>query len=162
MALRFFAIPVHDSAPFEQELNGFLARHKVVSIDRHLIEQGTNSFWAICVDYLNHAPGEAARNLNLSRSRVDYKAILPAEEFAVFSQLRSLRKDLAQTEAVPVYALFTNEQLAQMVQRRCRSKSDMAQIEGIGDSKLDRYAERLLPLLMTLGPRQDASSGELV
>ena len=34
MALRFFVIPVHDSGAFEQELNGFLASHKVVSIDR--------------------------------------------------------------------------------------------------------------------------------
>ena len=93
---------------------------------------------------------------------MDYKAILPAQEFAVFSQLRALRKELAQTEAVPVYTLFTNEQLAQMVQRRCRSKSDLAQIDGIGDGKLDKYAERLLALLSTLGPLQDASSGEPV
>jgi superfamily II DNA helicase RecQ len=162
MALRCFAIPVHDASAFEQELNGFLARHRVVSIDRRLIDQGANSFWAICVDHLDHVSGEAARDLNLSRSRVDYKAILPAEEFAVFSQLRSLRKELAQSEAAPVYALFTNERLAQMVQRRWRSKADLAEIEGIGDGKIDKYAERLLPLLLILGPRQDASSCKLL
>ena len=38
MGLRFFVVPVHDSGAFEQELNGFLAAHKVVSIDRQLIE----------------------------------------------------------------------------------------------------------------------------
>ena len=162
MALRFFTVPVNDGEAFEQELNGFLARHKVLSIDRRLIDQGVNSFWAICVDYIGHMSGEAGRGLNLARSRVDYKAILPAEEFAVFSQLRSLRKELAQSEAVPVYMLFTNEQLAQMVQRRCQSKSDLAQVEGVGDGKIGKYAERLLPLLLTLGPRQDASSGEPV
>ena len=54
MALRFFVVPVNDSGTFEQDLNGFLASHKVVSIDRRLIDQGTNSFWAICVDYLSH------------------------------------------------------------------------------------------------------------
>lgn len=162
MALRFFVVPVHDPGAFEQELNGFLASHKVVSIDRQLIDQGANSFWAICVDYLSHAPGATNRNPNLSRSRVDYKAILPPEEFAVYSQLRELRKELAQTEAVPVYALFTNEQLAQMVQRRCRSRNDLAQIEGIGESKIDKYAERLLPLLLALEARPDASSGEPV
>jgi len=40
MGLRFFVAPVHDSSAFEQDLNGFLAGHKVVSIDRHLIDQG--------------------------------------------------------------------------------------------------------------------------
>jgi len=39
MGLRFFVVPVHDSSAFEQDLNGFLARHKVVPIDRHLIDE---------------------------------------------------------------------------------------------------------------------------
>jgi hypothetical protein len=47
MALCFFTIPVNDSGVFEQELNGFLARHRVVPIDPRFIEQGINSFWAI-------------------------------------------------------------------------------------------------------------------
>ena len=41
MGLRFFVVPVHDSSAFEQDLNGFLARHKVVSIDRHLIDRAS-------------------------------------------------------------------------------------------------------------------------
>ena len=83
MPLRFFVVPVSDSGALEHEVNAFLARHKVVSIERQLIDQGVNSFWAICVDYLSYAPSESAANLNFSRSRVDYKAILPAEEFAM-------------------------------------------------------------------------------
>ena len=160
MALRFFVVPVHDTGALAQELNGFLTGHKVVSIDRHLIDEGSNSFWAICVDYLSHAPGTPLHHSNVSRSRVDYKAILPAEEFVVFSRLRELRKELAQTEAVPVYALFTNEQLAQMVQRRCQSKSELAQIERVGNSRIDKYAERILILLRALEARPDASSSK--
>ena len=34
--------------------------------------------------------------------------------------------------------------------------------KGLATSKIDKYAERLLPLLLTLGTRQDASSGEPV
>jgi len=53
MAFKFLVVPARDSANAEQELNRFLASHKVLSIDRELIDQGMNSFWAICVDYLN-------------------------------------------------------------------------------------------------------------
>ena len=162
MALRFFTVPVSDSTVSEAELNGFLACHKILSIDRQLVVLGLNSFWAICVDYLNGPAGGTAPLANLSRSRVDYKTILSAAEFDVFSRLRQLRKDLSQVEAVPVYALFTNEQLAQMVQRRCRSKSDLAQIEGISETKIDKYAERLLPLLLVLEIPQDAPRSESV
>jgi superfamily II DNA helicase RecQ len=114
------------------------------------------------VDYLDHTPNDGISQSNVARNRVDYKAILPQEEFAVYSQLREMRKELAQTEAVPVYALFTNEQLAQMVQRRCRSKSDLAQIDGIGESKIEKYADSLLPLLVTLEAPRDAPSSESV
>jgi len=160
MALRFFVVPVHDSASAEQELNHFVASHKVLSIDRELIDQGMNSFWAICVDFLNSTVVENTGVSNLSRSRVGYKTILPADEFEVFSRLRDLRKELAQAEAVPVYALFTNEQLAQMVQRRCHSKSDLAAIEGVSDTKIGKYGERLLPLLLALEARQHAPNGK--
>jgi hypothetical protein len=89
MGLRFFVVPVHDSSAFEQDLNGFLARHKVVSIDRHLIDEGVNSFWAICVDYLSHTPGETGHNLNLSRNRVDYKTVFRLERPAGHVSSRS-------------------------------------------------------------------------
>ena len=162
MALRFFVIPARDSVNAEQDLNRFLAGHKVLSIDRQLIDQGMNSFWTICVDYLNSTTVENTAVANLSRSRVDYKTILPPDEFDVFSRLRELRKELAQAEAVPVYALFTNEQLAQMVQRRCHSRSDLAAIEGVSDTKIGKYGDRLLPLLIALEARDDATNGKPV
>ena len=51
---------------------------------------------------------------------MDYKEILKSEDFAVFARLRDLRKEIAQAEAVPVYTVFTNEQLAQLVDRHNR------------------------------------------
>jgi len=162
MSLGCFVVPVHDSMQSENELNGFLANHRILPIYRQLVDQGVNSFRRICLDYLATQSRETGQNSNLSRSRVDYKTILPPEEFEVFSRLRQLRKEMAQIEAVPVYALFTNEQLAQIVQRRCRSRNDLAQIEGIGENKIDKYSDRLLPLLLTLEARPDASSSEPV
>jgi hypothetical protein len=46
---------------------------------------------------------------------VDYKEVMNEADFAVFSRLRDLRKVIAEKEAVPAYAIFTNEQLAAMV-----------------------------------------------
>ena len=162
MGLRFFTIPIQGSAGPEGELNGFLSSHKVLAIERRWVDLGTNSFWAICVEYLNVSTIATSRDPTLSRNRIDYKTILPQAEFDVFSQLRQLRKEMAQAEAVPVYALFTNEQLAQMVQRRCRTKSDLLGIEGVGEAKVEKYAERLIRILVALEEQADASSSESV
>ena len=57
---------------------------------------------------MGHAPGQTAANANLSGSRVDYKTVLSPDEFVIFSRLRELRKELAELQSVPIYALFTN------------------------------------------------------
>lgn len=111
MPLNFFLVPVADSNGVEFELNAFLVRHRVLSVDRRWVDQGRDSFWAICVDFLNGAKVDG-RSPTTGRSRIDYKQVLSAEEFAIYSRLRELRKEIAQAEAVPVYAVLTNEQLA--------------------------------------------------
>ena len=162
MGLHFVTIPARDAEAAERSLNGFLASHRVLSIERRFVDVGVNSFWAICVDYLEASAAASGPASTLSRSRIDYKTILSADEFDIFSGLRQLRKELAQAEAVPVYALFTNEQLAQMVQRRCRLKTDLTAIEGIGEGKIDKYGDRLLPILHALEESHHATSGESV
>lgn len=76
MGLQFFTVPVRDSESAVRELNGFLASHRILSIDRQFVEVGVNSFWAICVDYLTSSAEKSPLSSNLSRSRVDYKTIL--------------------------------------------------------------------------------------
>jgi len=45
MAYRVFTLPVHDPGAAETELNGFLASHRVLSVDRRFVEEGERSFW---------------------------------------------------------------------------------------------------------------------
>ncbi len=156
MAYRFFTISVHDSYDTEAELNAFLSGHRVVSIERRFVDLGVQSFWSICVDYLT---GPSGKNSPYSpRERVDYKEKLTPEQFQVFAQLRDLRKELAQAEAIPIYAVFSNEQLARMVTDRVTTKDALEKIEGIGDARVSKYGPRFLELLGKLmGLRHEAN-----
>lgn len=148
MPFRFYLIPVLYADEATAELNAFIANHRVAHIDRKWIDQGTQSAWAFCIEYVLASPAPVGNpRSQLSRNRIDYKSILSADEFTIFSLLRELRKELSQQEGVPSYALFSNEQLAQMVHRRCSSKADLKGIEGIGDAKIEKYTEKLLAVL---------------
>lgn len=105
MRLQFFVVPVYGADKAAAELNQFLGEHRILGVDRQLIADGANSFWAICVsfDQSEARPGPA------KRGKVDFKDVLNEAEFAVFARLRALRKQLAEAEGVPAYALFTNE-----------------------------------------------------
>jgi superfamily II DNA helicase RecQ len=78
---------------------------------------------------------------------VDFKEVLSEAEFAVFARLRALRKQLAEAEGVPAYALFTNEQLAEMVQQRVSTATGLRQIAGVGEARVEKYGPAFLDLL---------------
>lgn len=147
MAFAFFTVPVRSSGEAEAALNGFLGSHRVLAVDRRWVDAGADSFWAICVDYLDGPNvGRPARPPG-ANPKTDYKEILTPDEFAVFVKLRDVRKQLAQSEAVPVYTIFTNEQLASMVRAKATMKAALAKIDGVGEARVTKYADRFLPVL---------------
>ncbi len=148
MAYRFFVIPARDAGPAAAELNGFLGSHRILAVDRRWVDQGADSFWSFCVDYLETRSGaDAGRKDGLGRGKVDYREVLSPEDFAVFARLRQLRKEIAQAEAVPVYTIFTNDQLARMVQSRATTKAALEQISGVGDARIEKFGTKFIEVL---------------
>lgn len=146
MQLEFFVIPARDPAESAEELSRFLGGHRVVSTERKLIEDGANSFWSVCVEWTQ--AGDKSPTTD-RKSRVDYREKLSEADFTVFAKLRTLRKDLSEREKVPAYALFTNEQLAEMVRSRVTTPAGLQKLEGVGPAKVEKYGQAFLDLLQT-------------
>jgi hypothetical protein len=144
MPLKVFTIPAQDDGPAADAVNQFANSVRVVTLEKRFVEDGQNSFWAICITYLASA---ATRPTAPKREKADYREILPDSEFAVYAKLRSLRKQLAEREGVPAYALFTNEQMAAMVQGRVSTREALKALPGVGDARIDKYADAFLDLL---------------
>ena len=62
-------------------------------------------------------------------------------EYALYDRLRSLRKELAEKSGVPVYAVFTNDQLAGMVRNRPKTAKDLLSIPGVGEARVKQYGK---------------------
>ena len=159
MALHFFCIPIFHPQPAQDELNQFLSTQRVVRVERQWLADGERSCRAVCVETAS-GPGLLPASLTVGgraavsredagsrKAKVDYRDLLNPQEFAVFSQLRDLRKQLAERDGMPPYAVFTNEQLAALVQQRISSATGFGQIDGIGPARVERYAAQFLPVL---------------
>ena len=148
MQLKVFSVPAEGGEEAVEDLNKFLRNHRVLSIEKRMVEQG--GYWSFCIEYLERS-GEGGGPSTVDRSKrgVDYKEILSAEDFAVFAKLRDLRKEVAEKEGVPAYAVFTNEQLAALVTGKVDTQAAMAKIDGIGSSRLEKYAAVFLAALKT-------------
>lgn len=147
MQLKLFLLPIKNLGAAEGEMNAFLRGHRVLAVKKEFVPDGENSFWTFCVEYLDGAPA-GTLPLGSKPPKVDYKEVLKPDEFEVFSRLREWRKAVAEKEGVPVYVVLSNEQLAQMVQRRVSSKVQLKEIEGVGDARVEKYGEALLERLV--------------
>lgn len=144
MQYKFFSIPVMNSGQTEADLNHFLRSQKVLSVRKEFVNNGDNSFWALAVSC--QMTGEDAGK-GFSKGRVDYKSVLSAEDFSLFVKLRDWRKGAADGEAIPVYTVFTNEQLAEIVKRKVRTKSALQEIGGIGEARVKKYGDAVIALM---------------
>jgi superfamily II DNA helicase RecQ len=79
--------------------------------------------------------------------KTDYREKLDPDTFARFARLRQARKRWAEEAGVPVYAIFTNAQLAAVAQAQPASQTALQEIDGIGPAKAGTYGERVLAIL---------------
>ena len=79
MRLKFFTISVLGPEAATEEFNAFVAEHRVLSIDRRLIDAGAASGWSVCVTYV--APEQLkSRIATPKKGRVDYREVLFPED----------------------------------------------------------------------------------
>jgi superfamily II DNA helicase RecQ len=152
MELQFFHIPARAPGEFVEELNRFLRGHRVLMVQRELVREEGGAYWAVCVEYLPAAPAAGKGAAAPAKPKVDYREILSEADFAVFSRLRELRKRIAEQEAAPVYAVFTNEQMAAMVTGKVGSLAALQAIEGVGAARVEKYGAAFLTVLNEARP----------
>jgi superfamily II DNA helicase RecQ len=146
MAFAFFQVPTDATPEMAAPLNAFLRSHRIVRVARQWCEAGRESVWAFCVEYLDGPPLPVALT-----AKVDYREVLPPEQFEVFARLRTLRKTLSEREGQPVFAIFTNAQLAEIVQRGCQTLEDLKAIAGLGEARVGKYGAEVLAVLQKPG-----------
>jgi len=149
MQYQFFSIPAlyAEKSPTVEEMNAFLRSHRILTVKRELIAAAIDSFWSICIEYVeNSDPGNIGKN-GYSKPKVDYRTILSEEAFALFRILRECRKQIAEEEAIPPFAIFLDEHLAEMTKLQELTEKSLLSVPGVGEKKVEKYGKHFLELL---------------
>lgn len=85
---------------------------------------------------------------NLSARRAT-KDLLNDTDLALFEELRTLRKDIADSEDIPAYQVFGDAALVEMAQQRPTTDGEFLNINGVGETKLSRYGFEFLQAIKT-------------
>jgi ATP-dependent DNA helicase RecQ len=96
--------------------------------------------------------GEETIDLRLDQpkrqARQTTKTALPADlDIVLWEALRDCRRELADAQDVPPYVVFSNATLQEMCFRLPSDMDQMAQINGVGERKLDKYGYSFLKVI---------------
>ncbi|MBR1640675.1 MAG: HRDC domain-containing protein [Treponema sp.] len=138
MQFKTFMLPASGSEQTEENLNVFLRTHRIVSVRSEFVS-GETPAWCILVEYVQQNESDSK-----SSGKVDYMKILSPDEFALFSKLRNLRKELAAKDGVPPFVVFTDEQLASIIKQNPTDLGKLSAIQGIGQTKAEKYGNAVL------------------
>jgi len=153
MQIKLFTIPVLGVSDYNDELNVFLRSHKIVEIEKQLVQSANGAYWCIYISYLELTHVEKA-----SKEKIDYMKELTPEVFARFSSLRKIRKEIATKEKVSAFVIFTDAELAEMAKLPELSLAKLKNITGIGKGKIEKYAKILVD---TFNSIDHETSGQL-
>jgi ATP-dependent DNA helicase RecQ len=87
------------------------------------------------------------------------KQRIATEEAAnpLFAALRAARREIAMSAGVPPYVVFHDSTLRGIAEARPRDLDELGRIEGVGETKLARYGEAMLAVVVAEEERTDGA-----
>lgn len=136
MQYKIIGVPVVGGDQMNDLLNAFLRSHRVVKISKELISEEGRYIWVFCIEYIDD---RAALSSGGSKEKKDYKSLLPEKIYNRYLEYKEIRRQLAEANGLPPYAVFTNEELSLMAKKEQLETADLRNIEGIGQGKAERW-----------------------
>ena len=135
MQFKIFNIPIPESEIAIEEMNRFLRGNRIVAIEKEFINIRDVHYWSFCIQYIYAAVGLQNATQGERKEKIDYKNVLDGPTFEVFSKLRAYRKQIAENDAVPAYAVYTDAELAEIAKLETITPKRLLTINGIGEKR---------------------------
>lgn len=141
MQIKVFTIPIMGGEMLVEEMNVFLRSKKVLQVKEHLVNNDSDgAFWCYSIRYVDDVALSER-----DKVKIDYKEVLDEASFKRFAAFREIRKRVAQEDAVPAYAVFTDGELAELAKVETLTPESIRQVKGIGEKKMEKYGHHFLP-----------------
>jgi ATP-dependent DNA helicase RecQ len=136
----------------DSALSNFLPGKDLVRWECRFFRHVNELYWTVIVEYkVISAGGESLKVKKGAKRDEKYKDLLSKDDWPLFNHLRDWRAEKAKKEGVPLYIIFNNLQLAKITAARASSLNALQQIEGIGNSRKQKYGGEVTQLIKNFG-----------
>lgn len=140
--MTFFVSPFSEPSS-HAELNNFLKSHRIINVEKRLIDGERGTGWVFLVEYSSNDNDGSKPSYTMS-AKIDWRDVLNPSQFAVYDLLRKKRKEIGERTKIPLYGILSNEQLALMAQNPPKTKEDFIKIKGVSEQKYKQFGEEFL------------------
>ena len=134
------------------DMNKFLRSHRVADIQKTFVATADGGGWSFCVTYVDTAKKLEPEQ---KKGKIDYRNVLDEKVFAIFCEMRKVRKQIAESEAIPPFAVFTDAELAEIAKLESVTAQSMRSIPGIGARKVEKYGSYFIEMTNETGGESD-------
>lgn len=99
------------------------------------------------------------KRAKVPRQRLEATTTQTPPDTESFARLKAWRLEEARRQNVPAYVILHDATLAEIARRKPTAVHELADISGIGKTKLERYGPVLIELLQGAGNSLDNSHG---
>ncbi|MFT7433888.1 MAG: ATP-dependent DNA helicase RecQ [Alphaproteobacteria bacterium] len=84
-----------------------------------------------------------------SKANIAMSALKTEQEKGIFESLKITRAELATSNSVPTFVIFHDKTLIELATQKPQNLTDMLAINGIGETKLKRYGQQFLDVILS-------------
>src|SRR6056297_1598927 len=125
----------------EKEIKKFLDNKKVIDYDINFFKSNNSYFWTILFVYNKN------KNRKKVKKNIDIEIEISEKDKKLYERLKEWRLETAREQGIPVYIIFSNNELKRIVNKRPKSKKELKTINGIGDKKTKKYGKEVLKIV---------------
>ena len=129
----------------DNELNTFLLDKKVRSYRVEFFIHAGRPYWSVFIEY------EEIED----RSVEKLTQALDERQKLVFERLKDWRKSKGKELGMPVYVIFSNNQLVELAKKLPQTYEAMKSINGIGDKKVKSFGKEVMDILRSFEENND-------
>jgi len=148
MKIQVFSLPFDPESGFDDAaLTEFCARNEILDVREYLLDYQGQPWLAIVASYRDGEVASRSRPGARAGREPDARRDLAKADVPLYEALREWRSLRAAHDGVPPYLIFNNRQLAEIATRRPATKAALGEIPGIGEGKLERFADNIFAVL---------------
>jgi superfamily II DNA helicase RecQ len=121
-----------------EALQQFLAGKTVLQIKPEFFLQNGQAYWTVLVEYESIATA-------IEQKKPDI--VLNPLQQQLFDMLQQWRRDKAKQEAIPVYIIATNKEMAEIAQKQPKSLDALQMIAGFGKKKAQNHGGDIINIV---------------